>query len=74
VTTLAKICCLLVDAENGRAYPDYLVRYYRGERDPSRTPYVTKHEAMQISNQPESAVDQMDADAMETGLVGGFFT
>ena len=24
--------------ENGRAYPDYLVRYYRGKRDPSRTP------------------------------------
>jgi WWE domain len=25
--------------ENGRAYPDYLVRYYRGERDPLRTPF-----------------------------------
>ena len=24
--------------ENGRAYPEYLVRYYRGQRDPSRTP------------------------------------
>ncbi len=29
--------------ENGRAYPDYLVRYYRGTRDPSRTPYESRH-------------------------------
>jgi hypothetical protein len=28
--------------ENGRAYPDYLVRYYRGERDKKRTPYATE--------------------------------
>jgi hypothetical protein len=26
--------------ENGRAYPEYLVRYYRGARDPARTPYA----------------------------------
>jgi hypothetical protein len=32
--------------ENGRAYPDYLVRYYRGARDETRTPYGTKAEAM----------------------------
>lgn len=32
--------------ENGRAYPDYLVRYYRGRRDVTRTPYETRHEAM----------------------------
>jgi hypothetical protein len=25
--------------ENGRAYPDYLIRYYIGQRDPMRTPY-----------------------------------
>jgi hypothetical protein len=71
---LAKICFLLVDAENGRAYPDYLVRYYRGNRDPKRTPYVSKHEGMQRSNsqkgaKPEAAVDEMDADTMEIGLV-----
>lgn len=35
--------------ENGRAYPDYLVRYYRGARDPTRSPYATKaaRDAMQ---------------------------
>jgi hypothetical protein len=75
----ANICCLFVDAENGRAYPDYLVRYYRGKRDPKRTPYDSKHEAMKRSNSqngaiPEAAVDEMDADTMETGLVGGVST
>ena len=28
--------------ENGRGYPDYLVRYYRGTRDPARTPYESR--------------------------------
>jgi Poly(ADP-ribose) polymerase catalytic domain len=27
--------------ENGRAYPSYLVRYYKGERNTQRTPYST---------------------------------
>lgn len=31
--------------ENGRAYPDYLVRYYCGRRDPTRTPYSSQIEA-----------------------------
>jgi hypothetical protein len=31
--------------ENGRAYPSYLVRYYRGDYDASRTPYQTRAEA-----------------------------
>ena len=31
--------------ENGRAYPDYLVRYYRGERDKKRTPFSTEARA-----------------------------
>ena len=30
--------------ENGRAYPDYLVRYYKGKRD-KRTPYGSLQEA-----------------------------
>jgi hypothetical protein len=30
--------------ENGRAYPDYLVRYYKGKRD-KRTPYESLQEA-----------------------------
>jgi WWE domain len=31
--------------ENGRAYPDYLVRYYRGKRDNRRTPFDTEARA-----------------------------
>jgi hypothetical protein len=31
--------------ENGRAYPQYLVRYMRGGRDPARTPYASRAEA-----------------------------
>lgn len=31
--------------ENGRAYPDYIVRYYGGTRDPKRTPYSSQKEA-----------------------------
>ena len=31
--------------ENGRAYPRYIVRYYRGNRDPARTPYTSREEA-----------------------------
>jgi hypothetical protein len=31
--------------ENGRAYPEYLVRYYRGEQDLERTPFVTQKDA-----------------------------
>uniref|UniRef100_A0A7S2I1X7 Poly [ADP-ribose] polymerase n=1 Tax=Helicotheca tamesis TaxID=374047 RepID=A0A7S2I1X7_9STRA len=35
--------------ENGRAYPDYLIRYYRGRRDSSRTPFKKREEAMRKS-------------------------
>lgn len=31
--------------ENGRAFPQYLIRYYKGTRDPSRTPFETQAEA-----------------------------
>jgi len=31
--------------ENGRAYPEYLVRYYVGSHDASRSPYRAKNEA-----------------------------
>ena len=31
--------------ENGRAYPDYLVRFYRSTRDPARTPYASRADA-----------------------------
>jgi hypothetical protein len=35
--------------ENGRAYPDYLVRYYRGSRDRKRTPFENECDAMKKS-------------------------
>jgi hypothetical protein len=37
--------------ENGRAYPDYLVRYYRGERDKKRTPFATEARARESWNE-----------------------
>lgn len=36
--------------ENGRAYPEYLVRYYTGSRDKSRSPYESKEEAKKNAN------------------------
>jgi len=41
--------------ENGRAYPEYLVRYYVGSRDKSRTPYASKREASKSSRWSASA-------------------
>lgn len=41
--------------ENGRAYPRYRVRYYRGERDPERTPFASREEAC-VNNGAASAV------------------
>ncbi len=38
--------------ENGRAYPDYLVRYYKGERDPTRTPYKCKEDMVRLAGPP----------------------
>ncbi len=50
--------------ENGRAYPDYLVRYYRGSRDRMRTPFENEREAkksvktkMKKGESPEGAPD-----------------
>ena len=31
--------------ENGRAYPKYLIRYYRGDRDATRTQFETREDA-----------------------------
>ena len=41
--------------ENGRAYPEYLVRYYVGSRDKSRTPYASKREASKSTRWSASA-------------------
>ena len=42
--------------ENGRAYPEYLVRYYRGCRDDVRTPYETQTEAKVAMGEAEATV------------------
>jgi hypothetical protein len=55
--------------ENGRAYPDYLVRYYRGERDPDRTPFAFKHEVLSIPVRTESLSDDSSSGALEEGWV-----
>jgi hypothetical protein len=39
VTGVTRNCQVWVVYENGRAYPDYLVRYYVGQRDVNRTPF-----------------------------------
>jgi WWE domain len=66
--------------ENGRAYPDYLVRYYRGKHDLTRTPFVTKAEAVAAQKSPPiappnpvdttSTTEDSDEDDMEAGQVG----
>jgi WWE domain/Poly(ADP-ribose) polymerase catalytic domain len=68
--------------ENGRAYPDYLVRYYRSKRDPTRTPWESKAEAVQASKLPPRALaatapvatteatTDSDMDDLETGQTG----
>ena len=55
--------------ENGRAYPDYLVRYYRGERDPDRTPFKSKKEAMK--SKQDAYGDLAPSDDLELGGGGG---
>jgi hypothetical protein len=40
------VVVLSVVYENGRAYPEYLVRYYKGPRDPERTPYESLKDAV----------------------------
>lgn len=42
--------------ENGRAYPEYLVRYYRGKRDPTRTPFETPLQAKNAPSLPLSVL------------------
>jgi hypothetical protein len=38
--------------ENGRAYPKYLLRYYRGRRDTARTPYASRAEGVPSEGVP----------------------
>jgi ABC-type branched-subunit amino acid transport system substrate-binding protein len=41
--------------ENGRGYPAFLVRYYRGTRDSTRTPFASRDQAMAIKAAAEAA-------------------
>ena len=59
--------------ENGRAYPEYLVRYYKGERDEERTPYESLADAINgeaskplVAKDPESALTELADDASTT--------
>jgi hypothetical protein len=48
--------------ENGRAYPDYLIRYYRGAQDRSRTPFGSRAEARAtVKIKKRSAMDKLRA-------------
>ena len=51
--------------ENGRAYPDYVVRYYVGRRDSSRTPFASKEEVTW-----DSPARQMSS-SLSTAEMGG---
>jgi len=51
--------------ENGRAYPEYLVRYYVGNRDESRSPYESKKEARK-SRRWSSCSFELDASTSNT--------
>jgi hypothetical protein len=50
--------------ENGRAYPTYLIRYYKGPRDPTRTQFATQEEVenekMNGTSTTESSESQSD--------------
>jgi hypothetical protein len=48
VTGMTKGSQVWIVYENGRAYPDYLVRYYRGKRDTTRTPFKDEDDAKQL--------------------------
>ena len=49
--------------ENGRAYPDYLVRYYMGRRDSKRSPFETKEEALKIPSPPSAPLGAPEDDS-----------
>ena len=51
--------------ENGRAYPDYLVRYYCGSRNPKKTPYETQHEAIPVTKEKIFKDDGLNVDTTD---------
>ena len=50
--------------ENGRAYPKYLVKYYRAAaRDPKRTPFESKSEAMRVARSTQGVRSRQQSQA-----------
>ena len=54
--------------ENGRAYPSYLIRYYKGARDPSRTPFETEKA---MKNDMDSTMTTVSSDMDDDDSEGG---
>jgi len=53
--------------ENGRAYPDYLVRYYKGSRDQQRTPFASRSTALSGKPQGQASATSFTATDIESG-------
>jgi hypothetical protein len=64
--------------ENGRAFPNYLVRYYRGTRDHHRTPFETQDEAKKSTGMLAAITPSTStagtSDDLESGLASGNVT
>ncbi|CAB9518513.1 polymerase 12 [Seminavis robusta] len=56
--------------ENGRAYPSYLIRYYKGPRDPSRTPFESQEEAQKETLDVTSRTESSEGDSDENNQPG----
>ena len=54
--------------DNGRAYPEYLVRYYKGPRDPERTKFETYEDAISGSDTTATNTSTVDAADVELGV------
>ena len=52
--------------ENGRAYPDYLVRYYKGPHDESRTPFIDERVSKRHSGERNCSAVAPDIETGET--------
>ena len=44
-------CIVSRNKENGKAYPDFLIRYYCGKRDPDRTPYENEEDTTKSTHE-----------------------
>jgi hypothetical protein len=44
---------------NGRAYPEYLIRYYRGDRDSKRTPFASGKDVTIATSTPTTSLSDL---------------